>query len=63
MTTCGGNPVIEPALSERDRLRVEVIEELLASPDRLTYQQRQQAAAERLNLSVSSVQRLVRAWK
>lgn len=54
---------IAPGLNDRDRLRVEVIQELLSAPDRSTYRQRQQAAAERLNLSVSSVQRLVRAWK
>ncbi len=50
-------------LSERQRLRMEVIQDLMASPDQATYRQRQQAAAERLNLSISSIQRLVRGWK
>lgn len=50
-------------LSERQRQRLEVIEELIAAPDQASYRQRQQAAAERLNLSISSIQRLVREWK
>jgi putative transposase len=42
---------------------LEVIQNLIASPDQVTYRQRQQAAAERLNLSISSIQRLVREWE
>ena len=52
-----------PSLNERQRLRVEVIQELMAAPDQATYRQRQQLAAERLDLSFSSIQRLVREWK
>ena len=37
-------------LSERQRQRLEVIQNLIAAPDQTTYRQRQQAAAERLNL-------------
>jgi putative transposase len=54
---------IAVATSERMQERVEVIQELLGAADREEYRQRTQAAAERLNLSVSSIQRLVRAWK
>lgn len=57
------NQEIVRQLSERQRLRVEVIEALIAAPDRAVYRQRQQAAAEQLNLSISSIQRLVREWK
>jgi len=63
MEGCGGEEMIGPVLNERDCLRVEVIQDLVSAPDRETYRQRQQGAAERLNLSVSSVQRLVRKWK
>ena len=52
--------VIVTPLSERQRLRVEVIQDLMGASDREEYRQRQQAAAERLNLSISSIQRLVR---
>ena len=55
--------VIVTPLSERQRLRVEVIQDLMGASDREEYRQRQQAAAERLNLSISSIQRLVREWK
>jgi putative transposase len=61
------NPAIQPEivtqLSERQRQRLEVIQDLIAAPDQATYHQRQQAAAKRLNLSISSIQRLVREWK
>jgi len=50
-------------LSEQQRLRMEVIEDLIGSADQATYRERQQVAAERLNLSISSIQRLVREWK
>lgn len=56
-------PKIVAPLSERQRLRVEVIGDLMGATDREEYRQRQQAAAERLNLSISSIQRLVREWK
>lgn len=56
-------PEIVTQLSERQRQRLEVIQNLIAAPDRATYRQRQQAAAERLNLSISSIQRLVREWE
>ena len=56
-------PDIVTQLSERQRLRVEVIQDLMAAPDRASYRQRQQSAAERLDLSLSSIQRLVREWK
>lgn len=57
-------PDIVTQLSERQRLRVEVIQDLMAAPDRASYRQRQQSAAERLDLSLSSVQRLVRVrWR
>ncbi len=59
----GSSSEIVNQLSERQRLRMEVIQDLIASPDQEMYRQRQQAAAERLNLSISSIQRLVRAWK
>jgi len=52
--------VIVTPLSERQRLQVEVIQDLMGASDREEYRQRQQAAAERLNLSISSIQRLVR---
>ncbi len=42
-------------LSERQRQRLEVIQNLIAAPDQATYRQRQQAATERLNLSISSL--------
>ena len=51
---------IAVATSERMQERVKVIQELLGAADRAEYRQRTQAAAERLNLSVSSIQRLVR---
>lgn len=56
-------PEIVAQLSERQRQRLEVIQNLIAAPDQATYRQRQQAAAERLNLSISSIQRLVREWE
>ena len=56
-------PAIVMVSSERQRLRVGVIQDLIAASDRGEYRQRQQAAAERLNLSISSIQRLVREWK
>lgn len=59
----GSSSEIVTELSEQQRLRMEVIQELIAAPDQATYRQRQTAAAERLNLSISSIQRLVRAWK
>jgi transposase len=42
---------------------MEVIQELLSSADEEMYRDRMKAAAEQLNSSVSSIQRLVRAWK
>ena len=56
-------PVIVTAMSERQRLRVAVIGDLMGASDREEYRQRQQTAAERLNLSISSIQRLVREWQ
>ncbi len=56
-------PEIVMHLSERQQERVSVIQELLAAEDRRTYRQRQQEAAKQLNLSISSIQRLVREWK
>jgi putative transposase len=50
-------------MSDRQRERMEVIQALLAAPDPETYRERERSAAKRLNLSVSSIQRLVRAWK
>jgi hypothetical protein len=55
--------VIESEKSERERLRVEVSEELLGVQDRGVYLERQKIAAERLNLSISSIQRLIRVWE
>ncbi len=56
-------PEIVTPLREQQRLRVEVIQGLMGASDREEYRQRQQAVAERLNLSISSIQRLVREWK
>jgi hypothetical protein len=36
MEGCGGEGMIEPVLNERDRLRVEVIEDLLSALNRDT---------------------------
>lgn len=56
-------PGIVRQMSERQRKRMEVIQELVAAPDKETYRERERAGAKRLNMSVSSIQRLVRAWK
>ena len=56
-------PDIVSQMSGRQRSRVEVIEALIAALDREAYWQRQQWAAERLHLSMSSIQRLMWAWK
>lgn len=47
--------VIVTPLSERQRLRVEVIQDLMGASDREEYRQRRLPAAERLNLSISSI--------
>lgn len=50
-------------MSARQRERLEVVQDLMGAADRVSYRQREAAAAERLELSISSIQRLVREWK
>jgi putative transposase len=48
---------------ERVRSRLEVVQEILSAPDRRSYREREVEGAKRLELSLSSIQRLVREWK
>jgi putative transposase len=63
----GGNnapaKVIVTELSVEAQLKQEVIQSLLEPCDRSTYGQKLKAAAQKLNVSVRSVQRLVKRWE
>jgi putative transposase len=55
--------VIVTELSEAAQLKVQVIHTLLEPCDRATYGQKLRDAAEKLGISVRSVQRLVKRWE
>ncbi|MEH2253763.1 Mu transposase C-terminal domain-containing protein [Nostoc sp.] len=55
--------VIVTALSEEAQLKLEVIQSLLEKSDRTTYGQKLKEAAEKLGVSVRTVQRLVKKWE
>jgi putative transposase len=55
--------ILTRELSEVEGLRLEVVQQLLRESDGTTMRQRQQSAAEKLGISVRSVQRLVSRWK
>ncbi|MBD2139644.1 Mu transposase C-terminal domain-containing protein [Anabaena sp. FACHB-1237] len=55
--------VIATELSEEAQLKLEVIQSLLEPCDRTTYGQKLKAAAEKLAVSVRTVQRLVKKWE
>ena len=50
-------------MSEGKRSRLEVVQEIMSAPDRGSYRERDAVGAKRLELSLSSIQRLVREWK
>ena len=50
-------------LSERDKTRVSVLQELLGSVGTAEYVAEQERIAKRLGLSVRSVQRLMQRWR
>ncbi|MBD2495472.1 Mu transposase C-terminal domain-containing protein [Nostoc sp. FACHB-280] len=55
--------VIVTELSEEAQLKLEVIQSLLEPCDRTTYGQKLKEAAEKLGVSVRTVQRLVKKWE
>lgn len=55
--------IVSRELSELERARLQVLQQLLTESEGTTYRQRQQSAAEKLGISVRSVQRLVARWK
>ncbi|MEH2413298.1 Mu transposase C-terminal domain-containing protein [Nostoc sp.] len=55
--------VIVTQLSEEAQLKLEVIQSLLEPCDRTTYGQKLREAAEKLNVSLRTVQRLVKNWE
>jgi putative transposase len=55
--------VIATQLSEEAQVRLEVIQSLLEPCDRTTYGQKLREAAEKLGVSLRTVQRLVKKWE
>ncbi|QLE40451.1 DDE-type integrase/transposase/recombinase [Nostoc sp. C052] len=55
--------VIATELSEKAQLKLEVIQSLLEKSDRKTYGQKLRSAAEKLGVSLRTVQRLVKNWE
>jgi putative transposase len=62
-SSIGSNEVIAKLVSAEARLKLEVIQKLIEPCDRATYGKRLRSAAEKLNCSVRSVQRLVKKWE
>ena len=57
------NNVIVQGLSEADRERLSVIQELLGASDQADYGKRQRAAAKKLGITVRSIRRLIQKWR
>lgn len=57
------NEIITDLASAEARLKLQVIQKLIEPCDRTTYGKRLQSAAETLNCSVRTVQRLVKKWE
>ncbi|WP_318781263.1 helix-turn-helix domain-containing protein [Amazonocrinis nigriterrae] len=55
--------MIVTELSEEAQLKLEVIQSLLEPCDRTTYGQKLKEAAEKLGVTVRTVQRLVKKWE
>ncbi|WP_169220800.1 helix-turn-helix domain-containing protein [Brasilonema sp. UFV-L1] len=50
-------------LSEQERKRLEVVQQLLAAEDILSYRELQQKAAAKLGISARSLRRLMQRWR
>jgi putative transposase len=57
------NTIVAELASAEARLKLEIIQELSEPCDRKTYGKRLKSAAQRLNCSVRTVQRLVKKWE
>ncbi|PSB11833.1 transposase [filamentous cyanobacterium CCP2] len=62
-TPSESNEIITELVSAEARLKLQVIQKLIEPCDRATYGKRLRSAAETLNCSVRTVQRLVKKWE